>query len=347
MTARKSPAAKKTSRSTRTKADLEEELQELQERLDGAPELSPQAKTLAQEHVKEVRSATKGVLSVEQIITDGAQFGLKAQRTVADITEQIANKAQELKNLQEAITIEEAELTRLYDLDVASASIKSLVEGHEATKAALELEQVKARQAWAEEVLAHNKAVQARDNELRMNRARAEDEYTYKTTQDRQAKEDEWEQTHRAKQRDQVERHNMIEKSLIERQALITKEEKEIAELKTRIAGLDAEISSKSARDVAIATNSLKKELEGKFALEKKDLEINLRVLEQQKLATDQANEKLAAQVVQLTGQLDAARAQVIEVSNNALASASGQVALTAVRETVKENGQQGGGRKS
>jgi hypothetical protein len=63
--------------------------------------------------------------------------------------------------------------------------------------------------------------------------------------------------------------------------------------------------------------------------------------------ATPQANEKLAQQVASLTAQLESARAQVIEVSNNALLSASGQVALSAVRETVKDNGVQGGGRKS
>jgi hypothetical protein len=349
MTARKSPAARKTSRSTRTKAELEAEIEELEQRLEGAPALSPQAETLAKEHVREVRQAvaSKGLLSIEQIVTDGAQFGLKAQQTVEDITKQIAAKAADLKELKDAIAIEEAEIARLYDLDVAAASVQSLLQEHQETKAQLEKEQEAARASWSEEVFRHNKANQERDQALAQTRKREQDEYDYRTKQERQKADDAFAQNMLLQNRAQADRVAAVEKDLAQRQALIAAEEATIATLKERVANIDTEIASRVKQAEAIVRNQVTRDLTNEFALQKKDLELELRVVSEKNLSANSANEKLAEQVAILTKQLEAARQQVIEVSNNALASASGQVALNAVRETVKENGQAGGGRKS
>jgi len=344
MPAKKTPSRK--SRSTRTKADLEQELRELHERLEGVAPMSLQAESLAKEHIKDTREAVKGV-SVDAIVAQGAQFGLQAQRTVAGLTEQIAAKATELKTLQDAILIEEEELTRLYGLDVASASVKALVQEHEDQKALIEEEISSMRKAWSEESAQHQKLISIREKDLQQARQRENDDYQYKTGQLRQKETDEWAMSLRAQQRAQAERFADLEKQMAEKTAAFVKEEKEIADLKTRVANIDSEISAKTAQAVAIATNSLKKDLTNAFALEKKDLELELRVVNEKNLSANAANEKLAQQVIQLGVQLEAARDQVRLISEKALESASGQVALTAVRETVKDNGAQGGGRKS
>lgn len=345
MTAKKT--ASKTSRSTRTKAELEEQIEALEARLEEQPEIGQQAALLQKEHVKEVRSAVAGVPPIEKIVADAAQLGLNISRQLTDITGQTTTAKARLEEIQEAIKVETDELARLYDIDVAAASVKALLEEHTANKEMLEREQVAARASWAEEISINAKSVSARNNELEQARRREQNEYDYKTRQDRQRANDEFAQTMLLQTREQADRINSVEKDLANRTAAIMAEENTIAALKARFAGLEEEIDVKSKTAAAIATNSLKKELTGQFQLEKKDLETSLKVLEQQKIAVDQANEKLAQQVTTLISQLEAARAQVIEVSNNALLSASGQVALTAVRETVKENGAQGGGRKS
>ncbi len=345
MTARKSPAARK-SRSTRTKDDLEEEIQELKAQLGGQEALDPQAEVLAKEHITKTREAVKG-LSVDDIITKGAQFGLQAQRTVAELTNQISAEALRLRTLQDAINVETAEIERLYDIEVASASIKALIQEHEDKKSALELEMLQARNAWNEEAQVHAKAVAQRNQEITQQRQREQDDYAYKLRMERQKANDEFAQQMLLQSRQQADKALAFDRDINERLSVIQAQEKDLIVFKERVAGFDEEIAKKTAQAVAIATSSLKKDLTNDFALQRKDLEIHTKVLEQQKLATDEANAKLAQQVVMLTTQLESARAQVQAISEAALQSASGQVALSAVRETVKENGQAGGGRKS
>jgi len=346
MTAKKSPAARKTSRSTRTKAELEEEIEQLESRLEGAPELSPLAQTLAKEHIKEVRSAVKGS-TPEAIIAEGAQLGFLMQKTVTDLTTKIAALDIKVKEYEEAITIEEAELARLYDLDVASASVKALIEEHEAKKQELEGEIIQSRNNWNEEVQAHGKAIQIRNQELLQARNREQDEYTYKNNQARTKANDEFAQQMLLQNRQQADRVEAVNKDLAVRLEAIMAQEKELTAFKARVEGLDEEIKQKSARDVAIATSSLKKDLTNEFLMQKKDLELEIRVSNEKNASINQANVVLSQQVVQLGLQLEAARDQVRFISEKALESASGQVALSAVRETVKDNGAQGGGRKS
>jgi len=345
MTARKSPAARK-SRSTRTKDDLENEIEELKAQLGGQEALDPQAEVLAKEHITKTREAVKG-LSVDDIITKGAQFGLQAQRTVAELTNQISAEALRLRTLQDAINVETAEIERLYDIEVASASIKALIQEHEEKKSALELEILQARNAWNEEAVSHSKTIQQRNQELAQQRQREQDDYAYKLRMDRQKANDEFAQNMLIQSRQQADKTLAFERDINDRLAAIQAQEKDLITFKERVAGFDEEIKAKTAQAVAIATSSLKKDLTNEFALQKKDLEIHTKIVEQQKLATDEANSKLAQQVVTLTQQLDAARAQVQAISEAALQSASGRQALDVVRETVKENGQQGGGRKS
>lgn len=332
----KRPATKRPSRATRTKADLENELETLKAAQEDGDTFTPEAESLVREHAAKTREAVKG-LSVDSIVAAGAQFGLQAQRTVASLTEEIANKANELKTLQDAIDIETRELQRLYDLDVAAASVKALIQEHEEKKATLEKEIAQVRGAWIEESRNHDKFIQQRNQEIDQTRRREQDEYAYKTRQDRQRQEDEFQQKQIKEERALAERISLSEREIADKRAQFAKEADEIAAMKERLNGIDTEIKAKVDRDVAIATNSLKKDLTNTFNLEKKDLELQIRILGEQKTGADAAAARLAQQVETLTKQLDAARDQVRAISEKALESAAGQVALNAVRETVKD----------
>ena len=348
MTARKSPAARKATRSTRTKADLEEEIEQLQERLEGTEALSPQAEVLAKEHVKETREAVKGIPSIEKIVLDAGQLGLHVQRQISEMTTAVLEQKTKLELLQAAIKEEETELARLYDLDIAAASVKGLLAEHEEKKLALEKEISDMRSLWNEEFAIHAKQNQQRDQEIAQKRQRDQDDYNYRTQLERQKASDDFAQKMLFQTREQADKVNRVEKELAERTAAIAAEEKTIAALKLRVEGIEDEINKKTQAAVAIATNSLKKDLTNQYALEKKDLELDLRVSLEKNASLNTANEKLAEQVTILTKQLDAARDQVRQISEAALQSASGQVALTAVREIAKEGNNGGGaGRKS
>lgn len=327
-------------RTSRTKADVENEFNEIQAAAEGAEVMDPQAETLAREHASKTRAAVKD-LSVDTIVQKAGTLSLDIGRTIANLTEQCVAKANELKTLQEAVALETAELDRLYDLDVASATIQLLVQEHKDTKAQLEKQIEDVRKAWAEEQAAHTKVIAERNAQTEQARRRESDEYEYTKRTERARKEQEFADRIRLQEQAQQEKVQAIEKNLAERLAVMAKDEAEIAAMRTRIANIDTEISAAAKREVAIATSSLKRELENQHLLATKDLETKLQLSEQRNLSVNSANEKLAEQVATLTKQLDAAKQQVQDIAVKALESSSGQMALNKVMEAQasKENG--------
>jgi hypothetical protein len=328
----------RTSRSTRTKTEVETAFGELAEDTASQETLDPQAALLAGEHASFTRNAVKG-LSVDTIVAKGATLGLEIQRTLNNLTEQCVDKAQELKMLQDAIEIETNEIERLYSIDVASAAIKLLIAEHAEKKAALEAEEDALRAAWVEEQSAHTKATRQRDADLYATRQRENSDYEYGKTIERSRKEDEFQRKMALQERDFADKQAAFDKSINDRKVAMDLLEQEFVGLRTRVAGIDQEIAKEVDKHVKIATSSLKRDLEHQHTLEKKDLETKLQLSEAKNVALNESNTKLAEQVIATTKQLDAAREQVQNIAVKSLESASGQMALSKVQETIAQSG--------
>lgn len=325
-------------RATRTRAEVAAEFEQLSEELEGAEPLAPQASVLATEHAAKTRSAVTG-LSRDVLTQKTAVLGLEVARTLAQVTEQSIAKFNELETLESAVALEKAELEKLYKLDVAAASIQELIREHEETKERHQKEVAATQLRWHEEQVTHAKLAADRAKELEVSRKREADEFEYKKKMDRQADQDQWARTVAMREQAMSEKAAVFLKEIEERQAAIEKEEAEIAQLKARVAGIEEEISKASAKAVAVATNSLKKDMEHAHALTVAGLENRL-VLAQQTIASNvAANDKLTQQVEQLSKALDNAKQQVQDIAVKALESASGQTALAQVQSTLRENG--------
>lgn len=326
----------RAARSKRTKEQLLDEMEALEARLDSAEAKDPVAAALAKEAAGKTREAAKG-LSVDTIVAKGSTFGLEVQRAVNNLTEQLIAKAEELKTLQEAIGIEQEELQRLYDLDVASASVRALVEDKERTIAELDAQIAEKRKAWQEEQAQHVREVQERNAEIQRQRAREADEYEYRTNTARERRSAEFDQHLRQKKAEHDAAVAVERVALEEQRTALAAERAELDKFRERVNGLEGEIKSKVDAAVAIATNSLKRDLESKFALERKDYEAALG-LERQKVAqSESAIASLAADVETLYAQLAAAKQQVTDITIKALESASGQQALQVLRDAAKD----------
>lgn len=325
-------------RATRTRSETKDAFSEIVESQENAADLDPQAGQLASEHAAKVRGAVK-LLSVDDIVAKGSVLGLEINRTLASLTEQCVGKANELKTIQDAIIVESKELERLYDLDIASAHIQNLIEEHNEKKELLEKSASEIRAAWDEEQKTHDKAVRQRDADLALSRRREEAEYEYSKRTQRAQGEDEFARKMQQKERELAERTAAVEKDLQIRQDVMAAQEKELTELRTRVAGIDQEITKHVSRDVAIATNALKKDLTHEHALVIKDFETKLQLSQQANQSLVASNDALAKQVVALTSAVDAAKQQVSEIAQKAIEGASGQVALGKVMELQQNNG--------
>lgn len=321
-------------RTTRTRRDTDESFQELSDRTAGAEALDPAAEGLATERAGAIRSKVSG-LSVDTIVENAAKFNLQVGRTMNDLTEQCVAKAQELKNLQEAITIETTELERLYDIDIASASVQNLIDEHSARKESLETEMQALRNAWVEEQTGHEKTIRIRNDELTASRKKEADEYNYKTLQARAQDKDGYDRKVALQQRDFDDRQATFERKLLEHNNKLDAEANEIEGLRTRVANIETEINSAVTKSEKILSNVLTKDHKHELELLTKDHNAAINLANAKAANLEVANKTLAERNLQLEAQVKAAHEKIAETAKEALQSASGQSALTALKESI------------
>ncbi len=313
-------ATKRTQLTKLTKDQLIEKFQEVEAQVSAqAAVTTPAAATATKEHATKTRAAVQS-FSLDTFVAD------------------LQAKVDQLKAIQDAIDVETAELERLYQLDVVSATTQALIAEHQETISNLTNEQMRARAAWQEEVAAHNKEVAQRNAEAQLQRTREANDYAYRINQERQRAEDEYKRSI-AESRRQHELAMAAERAEFDKmEAELEAQKHDYVAALNRIAQLDSEIKKASDTAVAIATNSLKKDLTNQFALERKDLELANR-LETQKVASAAAEiQALRAENQRLQAQLESARNEVREIAKSAVEGASGQLALSKVMEVRNEN---------
>lgn len=335
MTARKSTSR---SRPSRTKNEVESELQSIQDEASSRSAIDSKTQTLASEHRAAVKAQVEG-LSVDDVVNQTTQLNLTLSKSLSDVTEKLKTKVAELDAVNEAVKFGEEELERLHKIDIIKTSIELLLQEHADTKERLEKEAAKQREEWKEETEEHERRMAQETSDLALQRKRESDQYEYNKRVERAKKDDEFNLQATLRDRALADKIQASEKSLADRIALITKEEQDIAALKARVAGIEEETKKEVEKAVAIATNSLKRDLTHAFEIQKKDLQNENSILVQKNLAADAASKTLAEQNIKLQAQVDAANVRSAEVAKEALQSASGQTALTRVMEMAEKNG--------
>lgn len=305
---------KATTRSTRTRKEVKDDFEALEEAHAQAPVADPKTAALAKQRAEAVQAKTAAV-TPETIVEQISQVGLEIQRTLADVQTQLLREWNELTELREAKAAEKAEVAQLHQIDVALAAIDVLVQEHAEKAAALEKDYAEraAHLDRTHEARLAEEAQAAADDAAA--RERDEAEHAYKTKLARRKAEDEFAQKQQLVERQLTERREAIEKGWADREATLKLAEKELLDLRATVAGVDARIKSEKDAAVAIATNSLKKDLVATFALERKDLEQHIALGRQSAAAFQGQNEALTKRIAQLEAELDKARDSVKEMA--------------------------------
>jgi colicin import membrane protein len=344
-----SKSTSRAARSKRTKDELISEMEALETKYKNvAPTADPIAAKLADERATAARTVAKS-MTVDALVREGGEYALSLGRAMAAINERAVARAEELKALDEAIAAETAELERLYELDIASASVRALVEEHSAKRAALEaayeegaraLEKdiAEKRQQWKEEEAAHFKQVGQRNRDLENQRAREQAEYDYKTSQARARAEEEFNYKLQIAQRNETERVTKAQNALFAREQAVVEGEKTLEAGHARIANIDAEIATAVKAAEGKATGMAEARCRNEFALKEKDYQQQLAIAQQKNSNAAELNQRLAAEVEDLKKQLTNAKEQVTQVTIKALEASSGQQALQNLQSAIKDN---------
>jgi hypothetical protein len=269
--------------------------------------------------------------NIEKAIAELDKSKLETQRAISAVSVSLAEKYSKFQEVAQAYELKKMQLSELQQIEVNSNTLDELK---------VEIEKVRA--AWAVEQ-ADREASQTAEEEMWMaEQVKKHNEWLYKNNQEHTKKLDELNQQIARVKRDEELRHEAFEKNLSTRESDLKSREQELIDLRIMTHNFPEEIKSEVAREVAIATNSLKKDLEHKFEITQKDSQLKLALAESERHNAEQKAIDLANHVKQLEVEMAKAYASAKEVATEALKSASGRDAMAALQKVVEKDNQPG-----
>jgi len=278
----------------------------------------------------EVLSSVKG-LSFDAVSKSITDTQVEVQKVLADLSAKVMERLQELQNIEEAIGVKRDELKALHDVEVKATTLDELDE-----------QITKQRRAWDEEQAAKKREFAEMQSERNKEWTRKEGEYQYNLAQANRKVEDSFALLMEKQEKANRDKQEQLEKNWLERETELKKREQELAELRQHKENTPELIKKEVNAQVAIATNSVKKEYETKMVLAAKDAETEKRLSTQEIKALTDNLTKQQAQLETMKHQLEQAQKDVKEISSKALESASGR-ATTDALQRILEKDQQGG----
>lgn len=279
------------------------------ETLNAAPE--PAAKKAQRDRNKKVLEMAADLLPQEHV----KRFAelKQAHVTLLDglsnaVTSELAN----FNGLAEATRLAREQLEATHEIVAQANSLSALILAQDEQRAAFEQEMAKTRALWDEQ-----------EKELSVQRKREKDNYDYITQQARRKDNDEW-NTEKTRRLQEFDSELNKRKELIESRELIQNNfDKELLELREKAATADARQDAEVKKQVQIACNSVKKEMEHAAALERLSLQNSNNLLAQQIQARDSSIQDLTVQLKLMTEKYQEAALRVQAIAERAVDSAA------------------------
>lgn len=280
----------------------------------------------AQIQDKEVLDAVKD-LNLEGVSKSITDTQLEIQKVLADLSAKVMDRLQELQNIEGAIGLKRDELKTLHDIEAKAATLDELDE-----QIALQ------RRKWEEEQAAKKREFAEMQSDRNKQWKREEEEYKYQTKQANTKAEDVFAALMQQLEKQNKEKQEQLEKDWKEREQELKKREQELVELRAWKEGEAERIKKAVNAEVAVATNSVKKEYETRMTLANKDAEMEKKLADQGNKSLIDNNAKLQQQIDQMKVQLEQAQRDVKEISQKALESASGRATTDALQRILEKD---------
>jgi len=282
----------------------------------------------AQMEEKEVLEAVKD-LNLDSVSKSIAETQVEVQKVLANLSATVMNRLQELQNVEELIRIKTEELQQVHNIAREATTLDDLQAEIAQKKKEWEEEERTQAQKFAEQKSERNKAW-----------TREEEGYQYRIVQEHRKQEDTLAYLKQQQEKANREKQEQLEKQWAEREGELKKREQELAELRKFKDDYPEMVKKEVNAQVAIATNSVKKEYETKMVLAAKDAEMDKKLASQEKASLESNSVKQQEQITDLKRQLEQAHASAKEISTKALDSASGRSTTEALQRIMeKEQG--------
>ena len=213
-----------------------------------------------------------GELSNEQIIKDIANQKISISSALDKVADLMVEKFREFSQLQDAISIQQAQVKELYQISVQTESLEALIAAHKdqklkfesdmaASRSSFETDLTTRKESWKAEQALYEKNRKEQDEQVKKDRKREEEEYQYNQKITRKKEEDAYAEKKQKLDRDLIEKKASFEKEIAVREARIESAEVELADLRQRAAQFTGQLD----QAVKQAEKLLKEKMEMEF----------------------------------------------------------------------------------
>jgi hypothetical protein len=295
------------------------------------------AKKITKKAEAEVKQAveTVGGLTAHDVITEIGNLQVDVQSTLAHLSATITSKLGAVAQIDSAIVAKKEQLQELYGIDAEATKLEEIKSQREAEESKWVLSDTEHNTLLFEEKT-------FRDKEW----AREEEEHVYSVARRRQRAEEDHKGLLEAHQRQEKYRQELLDRNWTDRENSIRSQEAEIGNLRETVQGFDSRLKDEVAKAEAILGSRMKRQYEQETILLKKDMEVSDKLCQSEKLALVQTIQQLQGQISGLNAQLQSARNDVKEVTNQALQAASDKMASAAIQRMADTQAQNSKGSK-
>lgn len=291
---------------------------------------------------------TAAELSVDKIITGIGGIKLEVINALDDLGEKLIIEFKKLIDVQKGIEVENNNLREIYEIKAETDSLAALLASQKEKKEnydkdmsdkrdSFESEINSKRLLWKQEQEIHDLQKNERDTQLKKDRKREEEEYSYNLQLIRKKDADGYAGEKAKLDKELAEKKINFDKELAKREAEITSKEKEFNELKLKSENFPKELQKAIADTEKAVTEKFEFRYKHEMALIQKGTEGERNLNKQTIQSLEKKIGELEEQIKQLTTKSNEASQQVQTIAIKAIEGASAVRAFNSSHDKSQE----------
>jgi hypothetical protein len=306
--------------------------------------------TLNPAHEAEVKRSTEAVAKAEAMVSSNIMDNIVKlegliSNTFDDLSAKMVEKTDELKTLDEAISVKKKELNNLLEIEVTIDTLAALVnskieltkkfdaeQAEKMAKASAELESV--HQQIKDALDSYQKEIDMKRAQDNQRRTREEEEYKYNFARTKKLDQDAWsdEKTKRMKEL------NDKAVDLNVREAAIKEQESHIKGLEAQVAAIPTAIDAAKAQAVKEAEDKVKTSAAFETRYLKRDYEAKIELLNNTVSNLSHTISSKDSEIIDLKAKLNSAYAEIKEMAAKVVDGASDRRVAAAYEKMAADN---------
>jgi hypothetical protein len=298
--------------------------------------------------------AVADALSSEGVIRSIGELKSTIGRTLTQLSDRLEEEVGKYNQIRRAISAKETELKEIYEIQRSATTLLAFIETHERKRAEMERDLETERQALEQEIDATRAAWQAeskqreqetkdRETAEQKRRQREQEEYKYAFVREQQVAKDQFNDEVARQQKELAERKAALEREWAEREQALATGERELAELRARVAGLPKELAAAADRAAKETAERLTQQHGSAIELMRREAEGQQSVSQTKIAALEQTVKEQAEQLSRLQQQAERAYAQVQEIAVRAIEGSGSAKQLASLQQMLAEQSRKGG----